>query len=220
MGARQYLLIAFLLILTAYTYALRFRDVPPSGAVTLADVPIAIPSYAGREEVVDSRTLEVLGADQTIFREYRKSSGRPIWLFLAYFDVPKENSQIHSPKHCYPGAGWNITGESAMEIEFGERRLNAKSLSITDGEHEQFVLYWFHTGSGIITNEYALKLDQMKNALLRKSQRSTFIRFSTLIEEGEDMRAVQLELTEFISSIAPHLLATLNGQMPDRSPLG
>jgi hypothetical protein len=73
------------------------------------------------------------------------------------------------------------------------------------------VLYWFVTRSGIITNEYALKLDQMKHALLRKSQRATFVRFSAPIDPGENVDTVDTELAAFINAIAPHLLSVLNG---------
>ena len=80
-----------------------------------------------------------------------------------------------------------------------------------DGSRRQVVLYWFFTNSGIITNEYMLKWDQMKHALLRQSQRATFVRFSAPIGPDESADVVDMELTAFINAIAPHLLSVLNG---------
>ena len=54
--------------------------------------------------------------------------------------------------------------------------------------------------------------DQMKSALLRKSQRATFVRFSTPLLEDESPEVGTAELSAFIRAIGPHIVSTLNGE--------
>lgn len=212
MMLKRYFVIALLVALTAYTYVLRFRDIVPPPIEPLSTLPLRVGEYTGIEETIDAETLDALRADETVYREYRGPSGRPVWLFLGYFGAPQENSQVHSPKHCYPGSGWNIYHESSVDVPFGGHNIHAKGLLITDGQTRQCVVYWFHTDSGVITNEYALKWDQMKSSLLRRSQKSTFIRVSTIIAADEDQTAATQELRGFIDSLAPYLISALDGK--------
>jgi len=199
----------YLALLIVYTYTLRSRAVGPPVDVDLSSIPLRIGGYAGTTQAIDERVVDLLGADQSLFREYVGPSGRPIWVFLGYFAVPREHSQIHSPKHCYPGSGWSIAGERRTGVVVDNQRINANCLDITDGARHQTVFYWFDTDAGIVTNEFSLKWVQMKNTLLGKSRRSTFVRFSTPMEDN-DGDAARAELRAFIGQFAPHLRAALD----------
>jgi len=211
MSVKPFLMIAYLALMSLYTYGLRLQPAEPARDADLHKLPLLVEGYVGADAPLRERALAVLGADQAAYRQYRRVDGRPIWLFLGYFGSQQERSQIHSPKHCYPGSGWTIYDESAVEMTINNQQVKATRLLVHDGSRKQVVLYWFLTNSGIITNEYALKWDQMKHALLRQSQRATFIRFSALIGPDEDAKAVDMELSAFINAIAPHLLSILNG---------
>ena len=205
-------LILFLIVLILYTQLIRLQPVEASRQAALDRVPIAFADYVGSDRPMSQQALDVLGADQAMYREYRKADGRPILVFLGYFGSQKENSQIHSPKHCYPGGGWAIYDELFADVEFNDEHIRTKALLLTNGKMGQLVYYWFHTDSGIVTNEYALKWDQMTSALLRRSQRATFIRFSTPLDRGGQRDAAERDLKEFVAAVAPHLIAALNGE--------
>ena len=196
--------IPLLATLVAYTYALRYRAVESPPAPPLASVPTEMGGYAGSTEAEDPETLELLGADATLFRTYRSDSGRVAWLFIGYFGTQHENSQIHSPKNCYPGAGWNILEEGSTRIALGNREIPAKSLAISDGVRTHYVLYWFSSADGIIANEFALKWNQMKNSLLGKPQATAFVRFS-MEAAGEAGSASRGDLVRFAAALAPHI---------------
>jgi EpsI family protein len=208
MKLKLLVMIVYLSLLSLYTYGLRSEPAKPADAA-LDRLPLEVSGYVGVDEPLNDRALDVLGADQAAYRQYRRGEGRPIWVFLGYFGSPRENSQIHSPKHCYPGAGWTILDESTKQVRINDRDVVAKTLLINNGERNQLVLYWFQTDSGVVTNEYALKWFQMKSALLKQSQRTTFVRLSTPVGGREDFSAAEEELTEFIGVITPHLLAAL-----------
>ncbi|MCX5752361.1 MAG: EpsI family protein [Candidatus Krumholzibacteria bacterium] len=198
------IVVLFLAALIAYTYALRYRDIESPPAPSLDSVPIEVGAFRGSTEAEDPQALELLGADATLFRTYRSDSGRVAWLFIGYFGTQHENSQIHSPKHCYPGAGWNILEEGSTRIALGDGEIPAKSLVISDGVRTHYILYWFSSADGIVTNEFALKWNQMKNSLLARPQATAFVRFSmdaTGFAEG----ASGNDLVRFARALAPRI---------------
>ena len=103
--------------LTVYTYTIRYRPLEKSVPCDLSLVPASVAGYTGTDGRLEEASLGILGADATLFRTYRKEGSLPIWLFLGYFGSQQERSQIHSPKHCYPGSGWNILREGVVDID-------------------------------------------------------------------------------------------------------
>ena len=200
----HFIIIPLLAALIAYTYALRYREIESPPAPLLDSIPTEIGAFRGSNETEDPEALKLLGADATLFRTYRSDSGRVAWLFIGYFGTPHENSQIHSPKHCYPGAGWTILDEESARIALGSREIAVKSLAISDGVRTHYILYWFSSADGIITTEFALKWNQMKNSLLARPQATAFVRFSIDVT-GEAESASRNDLVRFAEALAPHI---------------
>lgn len=207
---RVVLLLMFLAALIAYTYILRYREVPGPPPPDLAGIPTVIDGYEGTDAHQPAEALRLLGADRTVFRTYDNGDGRTIWLFLGYFGAQQENAQIHSPKHCYPGAGWDIVEEGTLRLDLAGTAASVKRLLISDGTLQREVVYWFDTRGGVITNEFALKWYQMKSALMQRPQAAAFIRFSTEASPGAH-RDHHRELIEFIETIAPSITDALRG---------
>ncbi len=215
------IMLVVLALLATYTSILRYRhieephlpdldDIP----LNLDDIPLNVEKYAGRNEYQEPGALAMLGADVTVFRSYRKKEGKTIWLFIGYFGSQQENSQIHSPKHCYPGSGWNIISDGEIGIRFGDRTVSVRYLTISDGRQKRIVIYWFIGGGGIITNEYSLKFHQMRSALLGKPQSTSFIRLSTIVSSGDERNALT-DLVRFAEELYPHIERLKNAH--DRS---
>ena len=215
--------IVFLLILlaamTIYTYILRYRTVESPPLPNLTDIPTDIGEYEGSDAYQPPEALLLLGSDATVFRSYRHDTGRTIWLFLGYFGTQQENSQIHSPKHCYPGAGWDIVQEGSLRFGTAGKEITVKHLLISDGRDQREVVYWFDTSSGVITNEFALKWHQMKSALLRRPQAAAFVRFSIPVSSTAPEQSRE-ELIRFIEMIFPHIMAALRGRPVPEAPGG
>jgi EpsI family protein len=198
--------------LAIYTYTMRYRTVERPVSPDLNLVPQSAAGYTGLDEQLEAESLRLLGADATLFRTYRREGSLPVWLFLGYFGSQQERSQIHSPKHCYPGSGWNILREGPVDIDTPAGSLRAKRLVISDGIGKRIVVYWFSTPTGIVTDEFALKWYQTKRSLFGKPQVSTFVRFSTPVPEGEDESTAEESLLHFIESITNALESVLGGQ--------
>lgn len=210
-SARIAILLIFLAALAVYTFMLRYRSVESPPSPDMTGIPTAIGEYESTDAYQPAEALRLLGADATVFRTYRNNTGRTIWLFLGYFGTQQENSQIHSPKHCYPGAGWDIVEEGTLRLGLPGSEASVKHLVISDGREQREVVYWFDTRSGVITDEFALKWYQMKNALLQRPQAAAFVRFSTGVSPDAPGHARE-ELVHFIEAISPRITETLRGR--------
>jgi EpsI family protein len=194
--------------LCAYTWSLRLRAVPLPDDPDLEAIPRSIGRTAAKDEHISPQSLRVLGADLTLARSYTSGYGDRIDLFIGYFSDQQERSQIHSPKHCYPGAGWDIISEGSITVDLDGSASSVRRLLISDGRSRQLVVYWFNMRGRTITNEFELKWHQMTSALLSRPQSASFIRFSIPLAPGAK-GSEENDLVEFIEDISPYILDAL-----------
>jgi EpsI family protein len=154
---------------------LRFSAPPPAGALGIDSYRLGDATY--EVEPMDTRFLDLLGAREVSFRTYGGGAEDRVWVFLGYFDRQKEGSQVHSPKHCYPGSGWNITDESTVAAPWWRGKI--KRLIVTNGDEQRLVYYWFQTSDRILSDVFALKYHLTVRAILRHPQDVVFARVST-----------------------------------------
>jgi len=195
----------FLILLTLYSYHLRYVEAGDTSIPDIEKLPSRIDGYESIERKLTEEEIDILGADKTLYRIYTREDGNTIRLFIGYFSTQQENSQIHSPKHCYPGAGWNIIDEGEIKATIEGTTRSVKFITISDGNKKRLVLYWFRTINKIVSNEFELKWVQMKNALLRKSQMAIFIRLSTDLKEERSKEDRLTELSSFAGKISLEL---------------
>ncbi len=207
------IIVIILSLLTAYTYKLRKRDIEEPPFPDFSLIPAEAGIYGSDDYYLGIESLRVLGADTTLIRSYTGETGIEIEFFLGYFARPQENSQIHSPKHCYPGSGWDIISEDRLEIAFEMGPGYVKRLTITNGEDHRLVIYWFSINGQPIPDEFSLKYHQMKNTLLSRPQAASFIRFSTTIKP-DDNKKTEEAMLRFIERITPSIMAALKAKSP------
>jgi EpsI family protein len=206
--------VVILAVLCAYTWSLRLRTVPRPEPPGLDSIPRSVAGFTARDEYISPESLRLLGADMTLARSYVDDSGAEIDLFIGYFAAQQENSQIHSPKHCYPGAGWDIISEGSIRLDIGGSVTAARKLLISDGSSTQLVVYWFYMRDGTVPDEFSLKWRQMTDALLARPQAASFIRFSAIVPPGEE-EAIMARTVGFIEDISPHVLEALSPRGDD-----
>ncbi|HYR51633.1 MAG TPA: EpsI family protein [Candidatus Dormibacteraeota bacterium] len=201
-------LVSFVLLVGAvglWTVGLRHRQVRAQEAADFARIPTQVGARIGVDESFDARTLEVLHANRVLGRIYRHTQdGSRLELFVAYFGSQETGSQIHSPQNCLPGNGWHILGRSkwAAPTRTGPRSIN--EFVIGKGTQRQLIHYWFVTRSGVLSNEFALKWDLVRNSLLGLPTDAAFVRLARPVgPEGLD--ASRSDLRQFCGEILPVL---------------
>ena len=203
---RYWFVIALLLFTGIYVHILRYTRVSIREHVDLKAFPMTLGNWQSKENlIIDEDEREVLKSTQDLWRNYTDSDNHEIGLFIAYFKDQKYGEQIHSPKHCLPGSGWEITDKEPFHVQIQNSsydQLKINKLIISQKNYNEIMLYWFWTRSGIITSEYDLKFNLAKNALLRNPTDAAFIRISFPFTENNRAEVLQ-KASNFISDIFP-----------------
>jgi len=189
-------MVAVLVLLALAGNVLRANEPHADGGLELARITTPV-AGAFTEETLDAEFLATLRARDVLYRTFTGEDGEPVWLFLGYFDRQKEGSQVHSPRHCYPGSGWNIESEPRWDSPWGGKQLG--SLVVNDGVERRLVLYWYQLRSTTETDVLPLKIEMTRRALMHQPQEVVFASIST--PTGEDVRATMVRLAPLVRDV-------------------
>jgi EpsI family protein len=120
-------------------------------------------------------TLHALQCSSYLSRTYVKQSVHAD-LFIAYYAQQRAGESMHSPKHCLPGAGWEIWDYGSTWIQAGGRSFEVNKYSIENSGERRLVLYWYQSKGRIIASEYMGKLLLARDALLQNSTAGSIVR--------------------------------------------
>ncbi|MBD3290356.1 EpsI family protein [candidate division KSB1 bacterium] len=202
---KEFVISVILIIATGvYVNIIKYSRVASTEVVDLEKFPEQLNNWKLiHQSTLSMQVQNVLKSDAQIMRKYVNSRGEYVWIFLAYFRDQKYGEQIHSPRHCLPGSGWNIRQNSL--IKFSDAvHFNANRLVIQQNAAKEIMVYWFWTRNGIITKEYRLKFDLAFNSLLRKPTDAAFIRLNIRNSKNADV-----VISDFISDFFPHIKSVL-----------
>ncbi len=200
-------IIAILILAAAGVYAVALRQMPPvlEEMPPLELLPREVGNWRSQDFETDENTARVLAADATLNRLYHRADGTNIWLFIAYFQQQQVNAQIHSPRNCIPGGGWRIRSLERCDLVLDGRERQVTQMRTARAEASQDVLYWFSTHGAVTGNEYVLKLQQVKNSILRRPSNAAFVRFNAATADSsaliELMSALDGPLSEVLGEV-------------------
>jgi EpsI family protein len=124
---------------------------------------------------LDAPTLHALKCSSYLSRNYVKP-GIQADLFIAYYAEQRAGENMHSPKHCLPGAGWEIWDYGKTDVQANGRSFVINKYSIQNSGDRRLVLYWYQSKGRIIASEYIGKLLLAKDALLQNSTEASIVR--------------------------------------------
>ena len=204
--------IAVLVLAVAGTYGtwVRTNAAEPSGVPQLEKLPLEFAGLVGEDIPLDDRVLDKLRPASYVFRSYRGTSQPPVGLYVAYYLDPQEGAQVHSPLHCYPGAGWKVVDSEPLEVrDLRGRSTRMQRLVVRKGERDDVVVYWYDTRTGRMTNDFDLKFNLVRTALLHQPRDAAFVRWSTPIAADEDVQAATARLLATVAHAYPELESAL-----------
>jgi len=177
--------------------------------VDFSRLPYEIDGYTGTEERFAEATYTVLGADTTTLRRYMHLTQAPVWLFVAYFGEQNYGQQIHSPRQCLPGGGWQINLLEQVPVEMpGRGSVTVNRMLIESNGRNQVMYYFFATRTGFVAEEFNLKISLARAALSFRPRDAAFIRVTVGIENN-DVAAADREAVNFMVLAIPPLLGGL-----------
>jgi EpsI family protein len=179
--------------------------------VPLAEFPVDVAgSVLSEERTLSEGELAVLAPDEYLLRRYVDEGRRPWDLYVAFYGRQVSGSSVHSPRNCLPGSGWepvqhdrigvdNVQGEASVNRYVVEHESGARAL----------VYYWYQGRGRIEANEYRVKWDLVRDALLKRRTDEALVRIVFPLHRGEAVSAI--EDRALIAQVADALRAHLPG---------
>ena len=197
-----YRLLLSCLLLSGALVFLQFRSfgqvVPINKPLEL--FPLRMGNWQGQKgSLLGAQELSILQVRDYLMRRYVDETGQMIWLYIGYWDTQRRGAQMHSPKHCLPGGGWepleaqrvSIPVVSASHINGTQDHLNlsapGKTIQVNHyvlqkDQAQQVVLYWYQAQGQVVASEIDAKLQLVKNAVLHNRTDGALIRLSSPVQ--------------------------------------
>lgn len=177
----------YLLLMAVWSYIHFHTQTPVPVSRPLNEFPA---SYREWRMTSQSRfseeILNVLKPTDYLSRQYEGKEGGRVGLYVGYHDGGRESGEIHSPKHCLPGSGWQQVSTAPLLLSEPQCRINLVKAVYQKGTSKELFFYWFQVHETTLTNEYALKLAEVMNTLLHGRRDATFIRVTVPFDTDEE----------------------------------
>ncbi len=118
-----------------------------------------------------------------------------------------QEAAIHPPKHCLPGAGWDIVDAGLVEIAppglpGGAAKVNR--FTIAKGNQRQLVYYWYQSRGRVIASDWQKVAYLALDRVLRQRTDGALVRFTVPIQ-SEDVAAADAQVQSILSAVVPRL---------------
>ena len=153
----------------------------------LATFPGVLGDWQGKETAIfDAEDLSILKVSDYLVRRYVDSHGRSVLLYIGYWETQRQGAQIHSPKNCLPGSGWEPLEASLITVPLPppHRPITVNRYLIQKDAAQQLVFYWYHSQGLAIAGEVAAKIQMVKNGVVRNRTDGALVRVSSPISRS------------------------------------
>ena len=129
--------------------------------------------------------LNVLKPTDYLSRSYEGSNIKNVGLYIGYHDGSGKSGEIHSPKNCLPGSGWQQVSTEQIKLDEPLGKICMVRAVYQKGESRELFLYWFQVQGKTLSDEYSLKLAEITNSIIHGRKDAAFIRVSVPFEDNE-----------------------------------
>lgn len=188
----------------ALGWSLRFRPPLEVDVRPLAALPGEIGRWQARDEPLDEAVEAELRADLNLQRLYLGPGGAPVWLYIGYYGTDRGGRPAHTPRGCYPGAGWAIERTRVIDVS-PDTDLRANEYLLEREGQRRLVHFWYRSHrSPNLLGGLDQNVDRILGRLGHGRADGALIRLSTPIVGDGEIRA-RGRLLAFASEFAPLL---------------
>jgi EpsI family protein len=145
-------------------------------AVPLDQIDSKIEGWtAERDQTLPAPTLHALAPTSYLARTYRKAPSQ-LDLFIAFYAQQRAGESMHSPKHCLPGAGWEIWKHDSAFVPAHGRQVQINKYSIQNGGARMLMFYWYQSKTRIVSSEYLGKILLAQDTILNGHTAGSIVR--------------------------------------------
>ena len=189
------------------------REVKPQKlAQPLGRLPLALGSWqaVGPEQTLDQSTLEALRPSDYLLRNYINPQGEVCAVFVAFFALQQEGQIIHSPRHCLPGNGWQISQRKKVRAQGADGSWQLNHLTLGRNLDKLSVLYWYQGRGRIQADEYRDRFHLVLDGILHNRNDGSLVRLTMNTPHGmAQALAQQKELAALIIPALEKILPPL-----------
>lgn len=189
-----------LLSATLAGYALSERRIPDFLAQPLDTIDRQIAGWKMTgEDPLSEGVLGRLQLTSYISRVYEKQ-GAKLGLFIAFYAQQRAGESMHSPKHCLPGAGWEIWKHDSALVPVNGEQVRINQYSIQNSGERLLVFYWYQSKRRIIASEYVGKILLARDALFDGRTSGSLVRITL-----PDTPSAPAEAVAFATMLVPQV---------------
>lgn len=172
----------------------------------LSSIPKSFEGWESADQAFPTDVLENLRVDEYLMRRFQKGNDS-VWLYVGYYKNQKEGAMPHSPRHCYPGSGFNPIRNDIVSIPvnyLGVSEIRPNRYVFAKGAEREIVIYWYQSRGRVIANEYVEKVYLIRDAILRNRSDGALVRFS-MSATAETEESATRRLIVFVSDYYPNI---------------
>ena len=152
-------------------------------------VPAELEGFGARDLDITEGERASAGMTNYLLRSYGTeaagAAGTAFTLYVGYYDSQQKGKTIHSPRNCLPGAGWEPLAFGVATVATAAGAVAVNRYLIQHGEQRALVLYWYQGRGRVEANEYAVKLDLLRDAALRGRSEEALVRVLVPVRDSE-----------------------------------
>ena len=129
---------------------------------------------------LDVETVNLLKVNDYVMRRYTDRDGRTLWLYIGYWATQRKGAQIHSPRNCLPGGGWEPIEASRLVVALPApyAAVEVNRYLIQKDRDQQVVLYWYQSQGKAVAGELDAKIQMVRTAITRNRTDGALVRVS------------------------------------------
>jgi EpsI family protein len=195
--------------------ALLFQGTRAQESVPLAgpldQILAHVDGYRIEDQRVSDEERKIAGMSDYVARLYYRDTTIAFTTYVGYYDRQTQGKSIHSPKNCLPGAGWEVLNASTASIQSptGPRVVNRYLLK--NGVSQAVVYYWYQGRGRVVANEYAVKLNLLRDAALLGHTEEALVRLVLPLGKSD---SAQAHADALAMQLAPRLMNDVERALP------
>jgi EpsI family protein len=207
MKQRTRVLVSAILLLGA-SLTVYFRPVgePVQRRNSFDSFPRGLGKWTGQEDTtLDPETLKMLKMSDYLTRRYVDVAGHITWLYIGYWQSQRKGADIHSPRNCLPGGGWDPVEASRLTIPLAPpyAPITVNRYVIQKDRQMQVVVYWFQAQGQAVSGELDAKIQMVRSAILKNRTDGALVRVSSPVSGS--LQETTERLIQYIQILYPLL---------------
>jgi len=157
------------------------------------------------DSVLEPEVVGMLKLSDYLLRRYVDSAGHSTGLYIGYWQSQRKGSDIHSPRNCLPGGGWDPVEVSRLTIPLAQPPgvIIVNRYLIQKDNQMQVVIYWFQAQGTAVAGELDAKIEMVRSAILKNRTDGALVRISSPVYGT--VQETTARLVQYVQALYPIL---------------